>query len=51
MIHLSSGLVQAQMVPNLLLTDSTVGVDLITQDKERNLGEFFDRKEGIQLCL
>lgn len=30
------------MMPQLFLTDSTGGIDFVTQNKERNLGEFFN---------
>lgn len=49
--NLASGLVETQVMPELLLTHSTRCVDLVTENKERNLGEFLDRKKSIQFRL
>ena len=35
----------------LFLAYGTGCVNLVTKDKERNLGEFLDREEGIQFSL
>jgi hypothetical protein len=35
------------MMPQLLLTNSARSVDLVPKDKERNLGQFLDGKQGI----
>ena len=42
--YLSSGLVETEVVPQLFLTDGTRGINLVTQDKERNLGELLNRQ-------
>ena len=39
------------MMPELLLADCAHCVNLVTQNKERNLGKFLDRKQGIELSL
>lgn len=39
------------MMPQLLLTHSTGRVDLVAEDEERNLGEFFDGEKGVELGL
>ena len=49
--YLSGGLVEPKMMPQLLFTDSTGGVNLVTQDEEGNLGKFFDREQGIEFGL
>ena len=35
----------------LLLADCTGGVDLVSEDEERNLGELLDAQEGVELGL
>lgn len=35
-------------MPELLLTYSTGSINLVTKNEERNLGEFLDRKKGVQ---
>ena len=47
--YLSGGLVESKVVPQLFLTDGTRGINLVTQNKERDLGEFFNREQGIEL--
>lgn len=37
------------MVSQFFLAHGTGGIDLVTQNKERNLGEFFNREQGIEL--
>lgn len=49
--HLSGGLVQAQIMPELLLRDSTRRVDLVAEDKEWNLRELLDGQQRVQLSL
>lgn len=49
--HLASRLIEAQMMPQLLFADSTGGVNLVAEDKERNLGEFLNGEEGVELGL
>ena len=49
--YLSGGLVESKMMPQLFFTDSTGGVNLVTQDEEGNLSELFDREQGIELGL
>lgn len=44
-------MVETQIMPELLLAYSTGCVDLVTKDKERNLGEFLDREKSIQFSL
>jgi len=39
------------MMPQLFFTDSTGGVNLVTQDEERDLGKLFDREQGIEFGL
>ena len=49
--YLSGGLVESEVVSQLFLANSTGGVDLVAQNKEGNLVEFFDRKQGIELSF
>jgi len=37
------------VVPQFFLADGTGGIDLVAQNKERNLGKFFNREQGIEL--
>lgn len=39
------------MVPELLLADSTRGVNLVAENKEGNLRELLDREECVELSL
>ena len=36
------------MVPQLFFADGTGGIDLVTQDEEGNLGEFFNREQCVE---
>jgi len=45
---LPSGLVQAEMMPELLLANSALGVDLVAKNEEGDLRELLDRKEGVK---
>jgi len=47
--YLSGGLVESKVVPQLFLADGTRGIDLVAQDKERDLGKLFNREQGIEL--
>lgn len=49
--HLARGLVKTQIVPKLLLADSTGCVDLVTKNKERHLCELLDAEEGVEFGL
>lgn len=51
MTHLSSGLVKTQMMPQLLLADSTHSINLVTQDYEGNLGELLNGQQRVELCF
>lgn len=42
-LALTRGLVEAELVTELLLGDGTGGVDLVTKDEEGNVGELLDR--------
>lgn len=41
-VHLAGSLVQAELVPQLFFRNGSRGVDLVTKDEERNLGEGLD---------
>lgn len=49
--HLASGLVQAQVMPELILAHRARCVDLVAEDKERNLRELLDGEECVELRL
>ncbi len=49
--YLASGLVQAQVMPELILAYRTRRVDLVAEDKERNLRELLDGEECVELRL
>lgn len=42
-LTLAGGLVEAELVTELLLGNGTGGVDLVAEDEERNVGELLDR--------
>ena len=42
--YLSGGLVEAKVVPQLFLADGARGINLVTQNKERNLGKLLNRQ-------
>lgn len=42
-LALTRGLVEAELVAELLLRDGTGGVDLVAEDEEGNVGELLDR--------
>lgn len=45
-LALTRGLVEAELVAELLLRDGAGGVDLVAEDKEGNVGELLDRDWG-----
>ena len=49
--YLSGGLVESKMMPQLFFTNSTGGVNLVTQDEEGDFGKLFDREQGIEFSL
>jgi hypothetical protein len=49
--HLAGSLVQPEMVAELLLRDSTRGIDLVAEDEERHLGELLDGEQAVELGL
>ena len=42
-LALTRGLVEAELVAELLLRDGAGGVDLVAEDEEGNVGELLDR--------
>ena len=42
--YLAGGLVETQLMPELVLAHSAGCVNLVAEDKEGNLREFFDRE-------
>jgi hypothetical protein len=48
---LAGGLVQPEVVPELLLRDRAGRVDLVPEDEERHLRELLDREELVELGL
>ena len=51
MAYLARGLVQTEVMPELLLRDGTGRVDLVAEDEERHLRELLDREQRVQLGL
>ena len=49
--YLASGLVETQVMSELLLAHRTRRVNLVAKDKERNLRELLNRKESVELGL
>ena len=49
--HLSSGLVQAKVMPQLLLADSSRSVNLVSKNEEGNLREFLNGQESVEFRL
>lgn len=49
--HLARSLIQSKMMSQLLLTDSTRSIDLVTENKEGNLREFLNGEKSIELGL
>lgn len=47
--HLAGRVVHAQLMTQLLLTDRTRSIDLVTQDQKRNVRQRFDREQGVEL--
>jgi len=50
-LALASRLVEAEVVPKLLLRNSAGGVNLVAENKEGNLGELFYGEKGIEFGL
>ena len=51
MAYLARGLVQTEVMPELLLRDGARRVDLVAEDEERHLRELLDRKQSVELGL
>lgn len=47
-LSLPRRLEQPKRMTELILTDGAVSVNLVTEDEERNAGEFFDGEEGVE---
>ena len=48
---LASGLVETQVMSELLLADGAGRVDLVAEDEERHLGELLDGEQRVELRL
>lgn len=49
--YLSSSTVSSHCVPQLILTDRSRCVNLVTQKQERHFREFLDREQRVELSL
>ena len=49
--YLAGGLVETQLMPELVFAHSTRRVDLVTEDQEGHLRELLDGEEGVELRL
>ena len=49
--YLSCSLVETKIMSELFLAHSSGCVDLVAENEERNLGEFLNGEEGVELCL
>ena len=47
--HLARGLVEPEVVPQLLLADCARGVDLVAEHEEGHLRELLDGEQGVEL--
>lgn len=48
---LAGGLVETEVMPELFLAYSTRSINLVAEDKERNLGELLNGKERVEFGL
>lgn len=48
-LPLTGGLVETELVSELILADGHWVIDLVPEDKERNLGQFLHGQKGVEL--